>query len=390
MGQSSNVKFTLGATAIAALLGVAIAAPASAALEDLDPENLIASVEISPDVVTTTTDSPETTTVAYSVALNLSCGDFTFPAECDSFTFRYQYAYFVNQDPGVGGVLSDQFLFDASGRGAGTVDVPGDVEPGDWYLVLDLEIAVAEVSGLDGNYSNHPVIVGSPTDPAYRLPEGEADRFVVLAACSGCGGNQPPTAADDAYSTGFDEALVVDAASGVLANDFDPDGDAVAAAVVSGPSGGDLTLNSNGGFSYLPAPGFSGEDSFTYTAGDGELSSAPATVTIDVEPWADLVGPEVRRLHVTPGRLTVGREATVTAVIDDGAFGASTVAEVEINVDGAGWEPMAPKRGEFDSARETAQRTVPLTTAGALEICVRGVDSAGNTGPMTCAVESVG
>ena len=45
--------------------------------------------------------------------------------------------------------------------------------------------------------------------------------------------NDAPTAAADAYSTGEDTALTVEA-SGVLANDSDPDGDALTAALVVG------------------------------------------------------------------------------------------------------------------------------------------------------------
>src|SRR5262249_53010594 len=39
-----------------------------------------------------------------------------------------------------------------------------------------------------------------------------------------------------------------------------------------------------GGFLYTPAAGFSGSDSFTYAAVSNGLSSAPATVTIKVQP----------------------------------------------------------------------------------------------------------
>ncbi len=45
---------------------------------------------------------------------------------------------------------------------------------------------------------------------------------------------------------------------------------------------GTLTLNADGSFSYTPNAGFYGTDSFTYTATDGNATSAPATVTITV------------------------------------------------------------------------------------------------------------
>src|SRR5262249_39690655 len=68
----------------------------------------------------------------------------------------------------------------------------------------------------------------------------------------------------------------------VLGNDTDADGDPLTAAVVSGPSHGTVTLNSDGSFTYTPAVHFVGQDSFTYAANDGVAASLPVTVTISV------------------------------------------------------------------------------------------------------------
>ena len=78
-----------------------------------------------------------------------------------------------------------------------------------------------------------------------------------------------------------DEMLAV-AAKGVLANDTDADGDALTAALVSGPSHGTLTLNANGSFTYTPTAGYYGADSFTYKANDGLADSNVATVSLTV------------------------------------------------------------------------------------------------------------
>jgi hypothetical protein len=72
------------------------------------------------------------------------------------------------------------------------------------------------------------------------------------------------------------------AASGVLGNDSDIDGDALTATLVSGPSHGSVSLGANGSFSYIPAPSFAGSDSFTYRAFDGTANSNTATVSITV------------------------------------------------------------------------------------------------------------
>jgi VCBS repeat-containing protein len=94
--------------------------------------------------------------------------------------------------------------------------------------------------------------------------------------------NTPPVAANDSYSTNQDTKLTVNAGSGVLSNDSDANGDSLTAALVGNVSHGTLSLNANGGFTYTPASGFSGADSFTYRANDGTSNSNTATVTITV------------------------------------------------------------------------------------------------------------
>ena len=60
---------------------------------------------------------------------------------------------------------------------------------------------------------------------------------------------QAPVAAIDNYSTGEDVPLTVSAEMGVLANDVNPDGGDMTAEVVTGPTHGTLTLNTDGSFS---------------------------------------------------------------------------------------------------------------------------------------------
>ncbi len=95
--------------------------------------------------------------------------------------------------------------------------------------------------------------------------------------------NQAPIASADQYEVASATALTVDP-PGVLANDNDPDGGTLTASVVDQPANGTLSLSADGSFTYTPNAGFSGQDTFTYTAGDGTDTSAPATVTITVDP----------------------------------------------------------------------------------------------------------
>ncbi|MCG5058906.1 MAG: tandem-95 repeat protein [Limnoraphis sp. WC205] len=96
--------------------------------------------------------------------------------------------------------------------------------------------------------------------------------------------NTPPVSDNDNYSTGFQSPITIDAVSGVLNGDTDSDGNPLEAILVNSPNNGSLNLNGDGSFSYTPNSGFSGVDSFIYTANDGESNSNVATVTINVEP----------------------------------------------------------------------------------------------------------
>jgi uncharacterized repeat protein (TIGR01451 family) len=95
--------------------------------------------------------------------------------------------------------------------------------------------------------------------------------------------NHQPTATADAYSVQQGNTLTV-AAPGVLGNDSDADGDPITAALVSGVSHGQVTLNADGSLTYTPASGYTGGDAFVYRASDGVTQSADATVSITVSP----------------------------------------------------------------------------------------------------------
>ena len=93
--------------------------------------------------------------------------------------------------------------------------------------------------------------------------------------------NEAPVAVADSYSTDEDTPLSV-VAPGVLGNDTDPDGDALAAGLVSGPVHGALILNADGSFSYSPDGDYAGPDGFSYEACDPSLLCDTAVVTVEV------------------------------------------------------------------------------------------------------------
>jgi len=93
--------------------------------------------------------------------------------------------------------------------------------------------------------------------------------------------NDPPVANDDDYSVNEDTTLTV-SAPGVLQNDTDVENDALTAILITDVSHGTLSLNSNGGFMYIPDDDYYGTDTFTYQAYDGDSYSNTATVTITI------------------------------------------------------------------------------------------------------------
>jgi len=95
--------------------------------------------------------------------------------------------------------------------------------------------------------------------------------------------NEPPVADDDSYSTNEDTMLSVPV-PGVLGNDTDLNLDLLTAENFSDVSHGTLTFNSDGSFTYTPDLNYTGSDSFTYKAWDGQEYSNLATVTITVNP----------------------------------------------------------------------------------------------------------
>lgn len=96
--------------------------------------------------------------------------------------------------------------------------------------------------------------------------------------------NNAPVAVDDGYTIPENTGIGVGQGSGVLSNDKDADGNTLSAILVSPPSHAQsFIFNQNGSFNYRPNTNFSGTDTFTYKANDGQLDSNTATVTMTVK-----------------------------------------------------------------------------------------------------------
>ncbi len=139
---------------------------------------------------------------------------------------------------------------------------------------------------------------------------GEVEDYVieVIKGAPPIAVNDPDPASANQYVTAEDNTLVVSSVTeGVLGNDTDPDNDPVAIPPVLEPRfvfdedpstaaidplvnvrNGQLTLNIDGTFTYVPNLDFNGTDTFVYNVVDQRLKSvSPATVTITVTPVND-------------------------------------------------------------------------------------------------------
>ncbi|MCR9297047.1 MAG: cadherin-like domain-containing protein, partial [bacterium] len=140
----------------------------------------------------------------------------------------------------------------------------------------------------DGSFVYQPDPGFAGTDGfLYQADDGVSKSRLAAVTIQVIAPNLPPVGANDVYEVDEDGVLTVMADTGVLANDSDPDGDALTASLVDGPSNGVLELNADGSFTYTPDPDFHGTDAFTYTAGDGALSSELIAVEITVNPVND-------------------------------------------------------------------------------------------------------
>jgi hypothetical protein len=151
--------------------------------------------------------------------------------------------------------------------------------------------------------------------------------------------NDAPIPVPDSYRIAEDLSLET-GSEGVLTNDSDVDGDALAAAVVLGAEHGTLALARDGSFLFTPHPDWSGTDGFDYVVDDGSGAGQPVHVTLHVEPVNDAptVQPVDRTtfedvsLHVpaSEGLLSTARdvdaESLTATVLQQPVIGALTVA----------------------------------------------------------------
>jgi hypothetical protein len=130
--------------------------------------------------------------------------------------------------------------------------------------------ATSPSTAADGFYSI------SATASANAKSAGASASYVVSNPATPS--NRAPLAVNDSVQLASKTAVTI----AVLANDSDPDGDALSLVSFSQGSKGSVSLGSNGTLRYTPAKSFKSSDQFSYTISDGKLS-ASATVSISLQ-----------------------------------------------------------------------------------------------------------
>jgi VCBS repeat-containing protein/predicted outer membrane repeat protein len=157
-----------------------------------------------------------------------------------------------------------------------------DLYPGNlsWIVVTPPDHGALSGTAPDLTYTPE-LNYNGPDSFTFKVNDGTVDSNLATVTITITPVNDAPVAVDDAYTTDEDTDLVV-SAPGVLGNDSDPEDDPLTAVLDEAPAHGELTLNANGSFVYIPDEDYAGTDTFTYHANDGELDSNTVTVTITI------------------------------------------------------------------------------------------------------------
>jgi rhamnogalacturonan endolyase len=147
---------------------------------------------------------------------------------------------------------------------------------------------------------------------SYKANDGTSNSNIVTVSITVTPVNDVPIAVADAITV--TEGGTVNGTT-VLANDTDSDNYPLTAVLVSNVTNGNLTLNSNGTYSYVHNGSETTSDSFTYKTYDGALYSNVVTVNITVTPVNDAPIATADAISVANGGTATSLVGNITTVL---------------------------------------------------------------------------
>ncbi len=196
----------------------------------------------------------------------------------------YSYIQVGAGDPGRPLAVND--LFTTAEETPVTIPAPGILanDTGTGLTATQVSGATQGTVAMNGDGSftyTPPVDYNGTASFAYTATDGAMTSNVAYVNVDVTPVNDPPVTVADSYNGTTDTTLNVPP-PGVLVNDTDVDGDTLRAFLDTGTTNGTVTLWKGGAFRYIPNPGFSGVDSFTYHSFDGTVNGNTVTVTLNV------------------------------------------------------------------------------------------------------------
>jgi hypothetical protein len=167
-----------------------------------------------------------------------------------------------------------------------------------------------DLDGMTGTFIYHPVKDYNGSDSfQFIANDGELNSVPATVTITVLPVNDPPVAQDGSLVLAEDAP----ATGRLVASDVDSP--VLTYTLVQPPAHGTLDLDvGNGAFTYRPAKDYNGTDSFKFTVSDGELSSAPAIVSLTITPVND--PPVAQDQAVTLDEDTVATGTVVATDVD--------------------------------------------------------------------------
>jgi len=272
----------------------------------------------------------------------------------------------ITTDPTISGDLDNignwrNVLFEVDLDGNGTADGADWVSSGGLFTYTPQNLTPGPVTIAFRGYDEEDELYGAWTSFSFTLES------------SGGGSNAAPTAVNDAVTTDELTAVTVD----LLANDSDPENDALTITAVDGNGTyGTVVDNLDGTITYTPNPSLVGTqpvvDTINYTVEDASGNSDTAVLSVTVNPVI-ATGPQVVSLDLLNDTGVsdsdgVTTDPTITGDLDNFGSWHNVLFEIDVDSDG-----IADHSG-FVNSGGLFTYTTPNLAAGSVTLSVRGYD----------------